>query len=236
MSGDSRKATAATMSAVQDAMRQRQQEAPEGLVWPWRGPLFDESSPLVAYVLTVLAAYFTVTGFEVVGTAVTAGDITLFTGLMCCGAICVEATRRLGQPTGVWRDLLSAWWLPVTLLLPPLYALAAPALLGLLIYVRVRRGAVYRRMFSSAALGLSGVCASALFRLLAPVAPEGQPAVWLAYPGPNAWLLRPRQAAAAIGCAVVFGVLNACLVAVAARLAAPDGRLADMLWGRERIL
>ncbi len=75
---------------------------------------------------------------------------------MCCGAVCVEASGRLGQPTGVWRDLLSAWWLPVALLLPPLYALAAPAVLGLLSYVRVRRGSVYRRVFSSAALGLSG--------------------------------------------------------------------------------
>ena len=41
-------------------MRQRQQEAPEGLVWSWRCPLFDESFSLVVYVLTVLAAYFTV--------------------------------------------------------------------------------------------------------------------------------------------------------------------------------
>src|ERR1700689_4675605 len=178
MSGDSRKATAASMSAVQDAMRQRQQEAPEGLVWPWRCPLFDESFPLVVYVLTVLAAYFTFTGFEVVGTAVTAGDITLFTGLMCCGALCVEATRRLGQPSGVWRDLLSAWGLPVALLLPPLYALIAPAVLGLLIYVRVRRGAVYRRVFSTAALGLAGACTSVLFRLVTPMAPEGHSAIF----------------------------------------------------------
>src|ERR1700727_1570381 len=216
MSGDSRKATAASMSAVQDAMRQRQQEAPEGLVLPWRCPLFDESFPLVAYVLTVLAAYFTVTGFEVVGTAVPAGDVTLFTGLMCCGVVCVEATRRLGQPIGVWRDLLSAWWLPVALLLPPLYALAAPALLGLLIYVRVRRGSVYRRAFSTAALGLAGACASVLFRSLTTGTTPGEASAWLTYPGPNAWLMRPQQAAVAVGCAIAFGVLNACLVAFAA--------------------
>src|ERR1700678_1130475 len=166
MSGDSRKATAASMSAVQDAMRQRQHEAPEGLVSAWRCTLFDESFPLVVYVLTVLAAYCTFTGFEVVGTTVTAGDITLFTGLMCCGAVCVEATRRLGQPSGVWRDLLSAWWLPVAMRVPPFYALIAPAVLGLLIYVRVRRGPIYRRIFSTAALGLAGACASALFRSL----------------------------------------------------------------------
>ena len=217
-------------------MRQQQQEAPEGLVWPWRCPLFDESFPLVVYVLTVLAAYFTFTGFEVVGTAVTAGDITLFTGLMCCGALCVEATRRLGQPSGVWRDLLSAWWLPVALLLPPLYALIAPAVLGLLIYVRVRRGAVYRRVFSTAALGLAGAGASALFRLLAPAVAQAQAADWLTYPGPKAWLMRPQQAGLAVACAVAFIVLNTCLVAIAAWLADPDARLADMLWDRERML
>src|ERR1700733_3751603 len=236
MSGDSRKATAASMSAVQDAMRQQQQEAPAGLMWPWRCPLFDESFPLVVYVLTVLAGYFTFTGFEVVGTAVTAGDITLFTGLMCCGALCVEATRRLGQPSGVWRDLLSAWWLPVALLLPPVYALIAPAVLGLLIYVRVRRGAVYRRVFSTAALGLAGACASALFRWVAPAVAQAQAADWLTYPGPKAWLMRPQQAALALACAVVFIVVNTCLIAIAAWLADPDARLADMLWDRERML
>src|SRR5580704_12938048 len=236
MSGDSRKATAASMSAVQDAMRQRQQEAPEGFVWPWRCPLFDESFSLIVYVLTVLAAYFTFTGFEVAGTPVTAGDITLFTGLMCCGALCVEATRRLGQPSGVWRDLLSAWWLPVALLLPPLYALIAPAVLGLLIYVRVRRGALYRRVFSTAALGLAGAVASALFRLLAPAVAQAQAADWLTYPGPKAWLMRPQQAGLAVVCAVAFIVLNTCLVAIAAWLADPDARLVDMLWDRERML
>src|SRR6202020_3069160 len=236
MSGDSRKATAASMSAVQDAMRQRQGEAPERLVLPWRSPLFDESFPLVVYVLTVLAAYFTFTGFEVVGTSVTAGDVTLFAGLMCCGAVCVEATRRLGQPSGVWRDLLSAWWLPVALLLPPVYALIAPAVLGLLIYVRVRRGAVYRRVFSTAALGLAGACASVLFRWLAPAVAQAQAADWLTYPGPKAWLMRPQQAGLAVACAVVFIVVNTCLIAIAAWLADPDARLADMLWDRERML
>jgi diguanylate cyclase (GGDEF)-like protein len=224
------------MSAVQEAARQRQREARGGRSRPWPCPLFHEPLPLIGYVTGVLACYLTFTGWEAARTPVTAGDVTLFAALMCCGAICVEATRRLGQPTGVWRDLLSAWWLPVALLLPPLYALTAPAVLGLLIYVRVRRGAVYRRVFSSAALGLAGACASVLFRLVTPVAPEGRAAIWLTYPGPNAWLMRPQQAAGAVACAVAFGVLNTCLVAVAAWLADPDARLADMLWDRERML
>jgi len=224
------------MSAVQDAARQRLREDRGGLTWPWRSPLFDEPLPLIGYVTGVLAAYLTFIAWEAARTPVTLGEVTLFGALMCCGAVCVEATRRLGQPIGVWRDLLSAWWLPVALLLPPLFALAAPAILGLLGYLRVRSGSVYRRLFSSAALGLAGACASVLFRLLASVVPEGQASVWLTNPGPDAWLMRPQQAAVAIACAVAFAVLNACLVAVAAWLVAPDARLADMLWDRERML
>jgi hypothetical protein len=147
------------MSAVQDAARQRTRGARGNVFWPWRSPLFDEPIPLIAYVTGVFAAYLGFIAWAVSRTPVTVGDVTLFGGLMCCGAVCVEATRRLGEPIGVWRDLLSAWWLPVALLLPPLYALVAPAVLGLLSYVRVHRGAVYRRVFSSAALGLSGASA-----------------------------------------------------------------------------
>ena len=226
------------MSAVQDATKERQRENRGGFSWPWswRCPLFCEPLPLIGYVTGVLACYLAFTGWEAAHTPITAGDFALFTALMCCGAVCVEASGRLGQPTGVWRDLLSAWWLPVALLLPPLYALAAPSALGLLGYMRVSRGAVYRRVFSSAALGLSGALASALFRLLLPVAPQGQAGAWLTYPGPNVWLLRPQPAAAAIVCAVVFGLLNAGLIAVAAWLVDPDARLSDMLWDRERML
>jgi diguanylate cyclase (GGDEF)-like protein len=228
-------------AAVQDAARQRQQgqQQPHACVGssrPWSCPLLHEPPPLIGYVTGILACYLILTGWEAARTPVATGEVTLFTALMCCGAVCVEATRRLGQPTGVWRDLLSAWWLPVALLLPPLYALIAPAVLGLLSYVRVHRGAVYRRAFSSAALGLAGALASALFRLFSSAAPEGHATAALAYPGPNAWLLQPNQAAVAVACGVAFAVLNTCLIAVAAWLVNPDARLADMLWDRERML
>jgi len=223
------------MSAVQDTARQGDRSGISG-PWPLQCPLFDEPVPLIAYVTGVLGMYLAFAGIEVTRTPITTGDVTLFAAFMCCGAVCVEATRRLGQPTGVWRDLLSAWWLPVALLLPPLYALLAPAVLGLLIYVRVHRGAVSRRVFSSAALGLAGAFASAVFRLFTTVTPEGSGAVLLSYPGPNAWLLHPSQAVVAVACAIVFAVLNTCLIAVAAWLADPDTRLAGMLWDRERML
>jgi diguanylate cyclase (GGDEF)-like protein len=223
-------------AAVQDATRQGQGQACAGSARPWSCPLLGEPPPLIGYVTGVLACYLILTGWEAARTPVSGGEIALFTALMCCGAVCVEATRRLGQPTGVWRDLLSAWWLPIALLLPPLYALIAPAALGLLICLRVHRGAVYRRAFSSAALGLAGALASALFRLLTSAAPESQATAALAYPGPNAWLLHPGQAAVAVACAVAFAVLNTCLIAVAAWLVDPDARLTDMLWDRERML
>src|SRR5689334_1476649 len=197
------------MSAVQDAAKERQREASSGWRWPWQPPLFDEPLSLIGYVTGVLACYLGFTGWEAASTSTTSGDITLFAALMSCGGICIEASARLGQPTGVvWRNLLSAWWLPVALLLPPLYALAAPAGLGLLSYIRVPHGSVYRRVFNAAALGLSGAVASSLFHQFVPVE-QSVAGAWLIYPGPDAWLMRLQPATMAIACAVVFRVLNA---------------------------
>ena len=84
---------------------------------------------------------------------------------MGCGALCVEATGDSGQPTGVWRDLLSAWWLPVALLLPPLYALVAPAAARPAdLHPGAPRLALPAGFSALAALGLAGACASVLFR------------------------------------------------------------------------
>lgn len=201
--------------------------------WRRSFPLLSMPLPLIGYVLSVLACYLALFGWEAARTPQSASDLALFAALTCCGAICIEATRRLGQPAGVTRDLLSAWWLPVALLLPPVYALAAPAVLGLLCYVRVRRGPVYRRVFSSAALGLAGAATSAMFRALSLVP---QDSGWLTYHGSDGWFDQPQQASLVVACAVAFGVLSACLVAVAAWLAEPGGRLRDMLWDRERML
>ena len=109
----------------------------------------------------------------------------LFAALLVAAVICIEAMRRLGQPSGVSRDLLSAWWLPIALLLPPLYALLAPFVLGGVLYLRARRIPVYRRVFSSAALGLAGAAASATFHLVIP------DAAFVTLVGSRAWLTRP---------------------------------------------
>jgi diguanylate cyclase (GGDEF)-like protein len=209
------------MSAVQDAIRQRQRGFQRLVRWPWSWPLLAMPLPVIVYVLSVVAVDSALVGWELARLRARPADVALFATLMACGALCVEATRRLGQPSGVSRDLLSAWWLPVALLLPPPYAMLAPAILGVVLYLRIRRTPVYRRVFSSAALGLAGAVTSLLYQ-------------WLAHGRSGA--LSPHQVAVGIGCALAFSVLNTCLVAVAARLAEPDGRLADQLWDRESMV
>ena len=228
------------MSAADQAMRQRS---------PARGvsrlvsrlrcwPLFALPPAVVAYVVIVIGCEAGLTLWELAFAPVHAADLYLFAALLACGAVCIEATRRLGQPTGVSRDLLSAWWLPIALLLPPVYALIAPFALGVLVYLRVRRAPLYRRLFSSAALGLAGAAASTLFRhagLAGPGTASG-PVSWLSRPGSHVWLLKPADVLAAVGCAALFSVLNTCLVAVAAHTAEPQARWAEVLWDRESML
>src|SRR5579875_3870371 len=226
------------MSAADQAMRQR---------LPARGvsrlvsrlrcwPLFALPPAVVAYVVIVIGCEAGLTLWELAFAPVHAADLYLFAALLACGAVCIEATRRLGQPTGVSRDLLSAWWLPIALLLPPVYSLVAPIILGVLLYLRVRRTPAYRRLFSSAALGLAGAAASVTFRHLGPTAAAAQSVPWLSHPETHAWFMRPSAILAALGSAALFNVLNTGMVAVAAHAAQPQARWAEVLWDHESLL
>jgi diguanylate cyclase (GGDEF)-like protein len=185
---------------------------------------------LIVYVLAVLACDLAVIGWEFADTTPRTDDMILFAALLAAAVVCIEAMRRLGQPSGVSRDLLSAWWLPIALLLPPLYALLAPFVVGGVLYLRARRIPVYRRVFSSAALGLAGAATSTTFHVAIPEA------VSVTLNGSHAWLTRPSVVLTAVGCAVLFAVVNTCIVAVAAHLADPDAPLAKVLWDRESLL
>nr|WP_229805550.1 GGDEF domain-containing protein [Microbispora rosea] len=152
-----------------------------------------------------------------------APHLAMFGALTVCGAVCIEATRRLGMPAGVSRDLLSAWWLPVAFLLPPVYALLAPIPMQILLQLRVRATVLHRRVFSAAAIGLAAAAASAAFHHWVPV-----PAQLSSGEG--------RPIAVAAACAVLFTVLNTALIAVAAHASDPEGRWGEVLWDRERVL
>ncbi|HTX26142.1 MAG TPA: GGDEF domain-containing protein [Streptosporangiaceae bacterium] len=184
----------------------------------------------IGYVLAVLLGYLGLIGWEVATTALEAADVVLFAALVGAAVLCIEAMRRLGQPSGMSRDLLSAWWLPIALLLPPLYAMLAPLVIGVVLFLRVRRMPVYQRAFNSAGLGLAGAAASATFHLSVP------DAVRVSLAGPDAWLTRPAVVLTAVGCAAMFAVLNTGISAFAVRLAEPGAALVAILRDRESLL
>ena len=216
------------MSAVHEAIAQRER-ARRGPRWRW--PLLTMPTSLIVCVLAVLACDLALTGWELAGTPLRTADLLLFGALLAAAVICIEAMRRLGQPAGVSRDLLSAWWLPIALLLPPLYALLAPVVVGAVLYLRAHQIPVYRRVLGPAALGLAGAVTSAMFRLAAPgtvAAGHGEAA--------RAWLTRPSVVVTAVACAVVFAVVSSFTVAVAAHLAEPGSSISRMLRDRETLL
>ena len=218
------------MSAVQEAIGQRENRLRRLIKWPWCWPLLTMPTSLIVYILVVLGCDLALTGWELAGPPPRAAELILFAALLGAAVVCIEAMRRLGQPSGVSRDLLSAWWLPIALLLPPLYALVAPLVIGGVLYLRARRIPVYRRLFSAAALGLAGAATSITFHLLVPESGLA------GLTGSHAWLTRPSVVLTAVGCAVLFAVVNTCVVAVAAHLADPEAPLAKVLWDRESLL
>src|SRR5437588_35561 len=191
------------MSAAQEAIGQRERALRRLFRWSSCWPLFAMPMSLIVYVLVVLACDLALIGWELAATSLRPGDLLLFWALLGAAVICIEAMRRLGQPSGVSRDLLSAWWLPIALLLPPLYALLAPFAVGAVLYARARRIPVYRRVFSSAALGLAGAATSATFHLAIPNA------VFATLTASRAWLTRPPVVLTAVACPVLFPVVNA---------------------------
>jgi diguanylate cyclase (GGDEF)-like protein len=181
---------------------------------------------LVGYVSAVVVLHLGLVIEQGAVTPLRSNHLVSFGALLACGAVCIEASRRLSMPAGVARDLLSAWWLPVALLLPPFYALLMPIPLQALLQFRVRRTLLYRRVFVTAALGLAGAAASVVFHLLVPD-PLG---------GTRDWVLDIRWAVVvAIGCAVLFIVVNTGLVAVAAHTTTPETRWREVLWNRESL-
>lgn len=187
-----------------------------------RWPLLAQRRSLVCYLCGIAALDLVAMVLLARQTVFRWSDLLTFGALLACGVVCVEATRRLGVPAGVSRDMLSAWWLPAALLLPPLYALLMPIPLHVLLQFRGRETAVYRRTASAVALGLAACAASLVFHAVLP----DPAALSLGRPGP---LLL------AVACAVLFTVVNTALIVVAAHAADPDTPWRNLLWNREHL-
>ncbi|MGW2151460.1 diguanylate cyclase [Nonomuraea bangladeshensis] len=188
-----------------------------------RWPLLGQRRALVIYLAAMVALDLVAIMVFAVTLEFRWPDVYTFAALMGCGAVCIEATRRLGVPAGVSRDLLSAWWLPVALLLPPLYALFAPIVLHALLQVRVRATVLYRRVTSAAAIGLAGCTASVLFHRFV-----AEPGLLSQGSGPPIIF--------SVVAAVLFALLNIALIAIAALTADPDMSWREVLWDKESLL
>lgn len=166
-------------------------------------------------------------------TGITSGDMLIFLALCVCAAVCVEGVRRLGQPTGLSRDLLGAWWFPVVVLLPPMYALLIPLPIYLLLQYRVRRALLHRRLFNATSVALSGFSASMVWHSVlgggvlvgiggAPEAAES--------------LTTGTGVLLAALCFTGFTVLNTFLVALAAQLSNGTNNARSSTWDREAFM
>ena len=117
----------------------------------WRLPWL-----LRCYVGFVPLATLALTGYAASQTSWQPGDLVKFLVLLGCGVISVVATPRIAYlQSGLVRDFLTVWVLPVAILLPPVYAMVTPVPLLIVTQWRVHRGVVYRRVFTGAAIGLA---------------------------------------------------------------------------------
>ena len=147
--------------------------------------------------------------------------------LLGCGMISVVATPRIAYGQGaIVRDFLTVWVLPVAILLPPFYAMVTPVPLLILTQWRVHRGAVYRRVFTASAIGLTYGAASLAFRAY-PASFAGGPL------GTGVHAL--TWTAAVASCEIMGEIVHNVLLAMAIKLSEPTARIRDLLLNREAL-
>src|ERR1700761_2233969 len=205
--------------------------------WPlWRArawPVWTMPRWLLAFIVTVVTADAAGLGFAASRRVGGLHDLVLFALLVICDVASLELTRRAGEKAGVARGMYAVWELPAALLLPLVYAPIVPVIRLALTQWRVRRGFLYRRVFSAAALGLSYLAAALVFRWAgvhwAHLVPPGQPGHLVAEPFRHGltWML----VAAAAG--LVQNVINTALVLTAAKGADHTIRLRDVQFSWE---
>lgn len=196
-----------------------------GVRWLRGWPLWAVRPVLLGYILTVLGTYAASLAVAWAYVQVRTSGIAVFAALLAVGAASVELGRRVNEPQGTLvKDLFSVWYLPISVLLPPAYALSAAIPLQILSQWRMRSGLAYRRVFSTAAVGLGFGAASAIFHGLslaggATHLSAGLPAV--------VWV------GAVVGAGIARWVVNVGAIAGAIRLSDPGARLRDIALARD---
>ncbi len=140
-------------------------------------------------------------------TPLRADDLGLFVVLLSAAVASLEAVRRVPEPVGNANDMLAAWCVPIAVLLPPVYSFAAAAVLMAFTQWRISRIAVYKRVYSAAAIGLAHAAASAMF--------HGLPEPWRDW---GQLAEHPaRLTMAVLAAAVLAKLVNAALIGVAVK-------------------
>ena len=191
--------------------------------WAW----WQLPPALRSYVGAVVAAAFVMIAYAASQTIWTASDLLTFLLLLACGAISVVATPRIAYlQAGIARDFLTAWVLPVAIVLPPVYAMLTPIPLQILTQWRVHKGVVYRRVFTAGAISLTYGAASLLFRQFPPS--------FAGQIGSGSHAL--TWAIAVAVCELVGGFGHKFLIMGAIKLSDSAVRLADLALNREALL
>ena len=146
--------------------------------WNVRGwSLWKERRRIIALVATLITADAIAVSVSAASVRLQSRQLILFGLLVGCVAITVELTRHEGERIGATKDIYSAWGLPAAILLPPIYVLVLTLLHYSLIQWRVRRTAIYRRIYTAAEVGLALAAAGLTFRWLQrtvlPTGPSG---------------------------------------------------------------
>jgi len=155
-----------------------------------------------------------------------AHDLAVFGLLLACNGATVELTRRTSEPEGHVKDVHAVWELPIVVLLPPLYALLAPIVRLALTQWRVRQAAVYKRVFTAAAIGISYACASLTFRGLDHLtlglgpAPGSHVTTWIGL---------------VTACAIVQLAVNQYLIFAAVKATNPATRAREFIFGPQTL-
>jgi len=182
---------------------------------------------LQAYVVCVTSSAFVLTMLAATRTDWRARDVTVYAALLACGLVAIETTRVVSEAQGtVIRDLQTVWYLAIAVTLPPAYALIASFPLTAYRLWRMRRGFVYRRVFSNATISLAYGCAAWLFHAV-PSSAAG--------PAPGAGVHVLTWACVVVGCGALAWVINNGLLLGAIKLADSDARLRDLFGNREAI-
>ena len=209
------------MNASSDTRRLLEYADVRNWAW-WQLPMV-----LRCYVGVIPLVALGMIGVAISQTVWTVPDLLEFLLLLGCGMVSVAATPRVAYiKSGMARDFLTVWVLPVAILLPPVYAMLTPIPLQVLTQWRVLKGVPYRRVFTAAAISLTYGAASLLFRqfpdsFAGPTIGTGKHAL--------TWVL-----AVAI-CEIVGGRGHHFLIVGAIKLTDPSVRLADLELNREAL-